>query len=779
MEKTLPSSKLYSHPGISLEDHLIGVAELTDLFLSEKPLEIRERLNNICRVIALTHDIGKATRYFQDYLNADENEKEKLKKNKETWHSLFSSVCAYHLTKELSLADEIYPVFAFLAIRRHHGNLRDVRDDVLVDNSDAELLHKQLESIEEEGFSIICSRLYSAGLPLLLNKQILSRWIDGFAGESRKIKKYLRNINNDVSNYITLNLIYSILLDADKSEVVVKDKAVFGRKEINRAAWVDNYKKQTIFPESPINILREKAYHETLSHDVDLNKKIYSLNLPTGLGKTLTSLSFALKLKEIIKSKNGVEPRIVYALPFLSIIDQNSEVFESVIKANNIEPNTSILLKHHHLSEIFYKKEDNEFESDEAKILIEGWNSEIIVTTFVQLFHALISNRNKSIRKFHRFANSIIILDEVQSIPIKYWLLLRNILTTLSEMLNAYIIFVTATEPLIFERGETVGLLNKDYYFTSLDRVSLRPLLDSPMTINNLSEYFDLNDEKTYLFILNTITSARDFYHLIRGKVIPITYLSTHVTPKERLKRIKEIKERKYKIVVTTQLVEAGVDIDFDVVVRDIAPLDSINQASGRCNRNGKTKGKVYIVLLKDDKDKKLASYVYSDGILLDITEKILSKRDEIKEGKFLELIDHYYKETKEKKSQDASRNLLEAVTKLRYDSEDETTSISDFRLIDEDYRKIDVFIELNEEAHGAWKKYLNLKNIEDLFLRKKTFDSMKADFYQYVISIPMNTENRPEMFGEIGYVKQAVLKDYYDCETGFITKNTKSVVIW
>jgi len=777
MEKTLLSSNLYSHPGIPLEDHLLGVAELSDLFLSEKPFEIRERLNSICRIIALTHDIGKATRYFQDYLNADEKEKEKLKKE-ETWHSLFSSVCAYHLTKELSLHDLIYPVFAFLAIRRHHGNLRDVRDDVLFDNSDAGLLHKQLESIENEGFSVICSRLYSAGLPLLLNKQIISQWIDGFAGESRQIKKYLKNINNAVSNYITLNLIYSILLDADKSEVVVKDKIVFNRNKFNSAEWVHTYKEQTIFPESPVNILREKAYHEILNHEIDLNKKIYSLNLPTGLGKTLASLSFALKLKEIIKSKNGAEPRIIYALPFLSIIDQNSEVFESVIKANNIEPDTSILLKHHHLSEVFYKKEGDEFESDEAKILIEGWNSEIIVTTFVQFFHALISNKNKSVRKFHRLANSIIILDEVQSIPVKYWLLLRNILITLSEMLNAYIIFVTATEPLIFERGETIGLLNKDYYFNSLDRVSMKSLLNSPVTINNLSELFDLANEKTYLFIFNTITSAKDFYNLVKDRRGTITYLSTHLIPKERLKRIREIKEKRYKVVATTQLVEAGVDIDFDIVVRDMAPLDSINQASGRCNRNGISKGETYILKLSNENGRKYASYIY-DAVLLDITGKILSTKDEIKESDFLDLIDHYYKETKEKKTQDVSRNLLEAITKLRYDSEDDTTCISDFKLIEEDYPKVDVFIEVNEEAGEVWRKFMDLRSIGDLFLRKKTFDAIKAEFYQYVISIPMNTKNMPQMVGEIGYVKQSILNDYYDRETGFITKDTKSVVIW
>jgi len=779
MEKILLSSNLYSHPGIPLEDHLIGVAELSDLFLSEKPSEIRERLKSICRIIALTHDIGKATRYFQDYLNANEKEKEKLKKNKETWHSLFSSVCAYYLTKELSLSDEIYPVFAFLAIRRHHGNLRDVRDDVLFDNNDAELLHKQLESIVDESFSILSSRIQNAGLPLLLNKQIISQWINGFARELRQIKKFLRNINNTISNYITLNLIYSILLDADKSQVVVKDKTVFNRKELNSADWVNSYKKKTNFPESPLNVLRKKAYYETLSHDIDSNKKIYSLNLPTGLGKTLTSLSFSLRLKEMIRSKNGVEPRIIYALPFLSIIDQNSEVFESVIKANNIELNTSILLKHHHLSEVFYKKADDEFESAEAKILIEGWNSEIIVTTFIQFFHTLISNKNKSIRKFHRLVNSIIILDEVQSIPVKYWLLLRNILMTFSEMLNAYIIFVTATEPLIFERGETVGLLNKDYYYKALDRVTMKLLLNSPMTVNNLSEFFDLSGKKTYLFIFNTITSAKDFYNLVKKKEITVTYLSTHLIPKERLKRIKEIKEKKYKVVVTTQLIEAGVDVDFDIVVRDIAPLDSINQASGRCNRNGIGKGEIYIVKLVNENGRKYASYIY-DAVLLDITERILSAREEIKEGEFLDLINHYYKETREKKAQDVSRNLLEAITKLRYDSEDRSISISNFKLIEEDYPKIDVFIEVNEEARKIWREFVGLRDIDNLFLRKKTFDAIKAEFYQYVISIPMNTKNMPQaIVGEIRYVKQTLLNDYYDVETGFITKDTKSVVIW
>ncbi|MEW6741041.1 MAG: CRISPR-associated helicase Cas3' [Nitrospirota bacterium] len=771
----MPSSNLYSHPERLLEDHLIGVAKLSELFLSEKPIKVREQLTDVCRTIALSHDIGKATRYFQEYLNAEEKEKVRLKNLPQTKHGLLSGICAYYLCRELKSNNDLLPFFAFLAVRRHHGNLIDISDEVtLFADDNVKILHNQIEGIDGNKFSILAQKLYEAGLPIVLSKKIIEGWINSFIEELKSIKRRIRGLADGVGSFITLNFLYSLLLDADKSDVVIRDISLFEQRESIGGNLVDNYKAQNIFADSPINFLREKAYQEITQSCINPAEKIYSINLPTGLGKTLTSLSFALKLRE----KIGLNHRIIYALPFLSIIDQNSLVFESVIKANGIEPYSNIFLKHHHLSEIFYKKDENEFEPDEAKILIEGWNAEIIITTFVQLFHSLISNRNKSIRKFHRLANSIIILDEVQSIPVKYWLLLKNVLSELSKMLNAYIIFVTATEPLIFGKGEIKRLVDKDFYFKALDRISMKPLIDKDMTIIELSEHFNLMDGRNYLFIFNTITAARDFYNLIKDDGIATTYLSTHITPKERLERIEAIKDRRYKIVVSTQLVEAGVDIDFDVVVRDIAPFDSINQAAGRCNRNGKQKGEVYIVSLKDEKRRMYSSYIY-DPVLIDITRKILNNREEIKESEFLSLIDEYYSETEKKKSQDISMGIVEAITKLRYDSEDDRASIADFKLIEEGYPKRDVFIELDEEAKEVWQQYLALKAVNDLFERKKLFDSLKADFYRYVISIPSNIKNMPPMFGEIGYAKQAILIDYYDGETGFITKDTKSVVIW
>lgn len=781
MDNILPSSKLFSHPDRLLEDHLIGTSNLISLFLSEMPRCVERELIEAARIIALSHDLGKATHYFQRYLFAADDEKEKLK-SKETHHSLFSAVCTFYLTKQISGISDIYPLFAYVTVRRHHSNLINILDEVSIfDDKDNKLLYKQLESIDDDAFAIVADKLFRAGLPLRLDKNIISQWINSFNREIKSFRKIIRNLNSNLEYYIKLNLLYSLLLDADKNDVVIKEISIFERKFYEDRNWVDFYKEATRFPPSPINEMRQIAYEEATSKEIDLSKNIYSLNLPTGLGKTLISLSFALKLKDKLR-QTGINPRIVYALPFLSIIDQNSKIFEAVINANGASPDSKLLLKHHHLSEIYYKIEEDEVEPDEAKILIEGWNSEIIITTFIQLFHTLISNKNRSIRKFHRLANSIIILDEVQSTPTRYWLLIREIFNKTAEMLNTYIIFSTATEPFIFEKGQILSLVNRETYFKSLNRISLIPKLDKSLSLDELKESVSIDDDKTYLFIFNTISSAREFYRKLREENDQcLAYLSTHITPRERRQRIDEIKKGKYKIVVSTQLVEAGVDIDFDVVVRDFAPLDSLNQSAGRCNRNGNRKGLVLIVLLTDSKGKKYASYIY-DPVLLDITEKMLSKKCEIREKEFFSLIEDYYYMIHEKTSRAKSKELLEAVGRLKYDrdkDDERSLSVSDFSLIEEDYPKIDVFIEIDEDAEKIWSEFKSIIKIDERFQKKQAFDTIKSNFYSYVISIPKNTQNMPEIIGDIGYVKRGLLDDYYDRETGFKIKDEKSIVIW
>lgn len=775
------SSNLYSHPEKALEEHLVNVAKIAQQNFEQSPADFtgimtRGRLMRLIRICGLLHDLGKATGYFQRYLFASEEEKKNLKAMEETHHGLLSAMACFYAAKaefehdeELKGDDRAFLSFvAFLAVKRHHGNLEDILDEAVLRDKE-QVLMAQIESIDEKRLAVLNAILKQNGLKQDITVENLKKWAMDMPEELKTIRRKLRGLerSRSIDPYLATNYIFSLLIDADKSEV--STGKVLARCDANLdSSIVDEYKKSMKFKDTFLNKLRQEAYDEVLLAPVDLEKRVYSINLPTGLGKTLTSLAFALKLRKDIHAKKGFFPRIIYSLPFLSVIEQNAGEFEKVLKAGGLDVDTSLLLKHHHLSEYTYKKGDEEFEPDEAKILIEGWNSEIIVTTFVQLFHALLSNKNKNLRKFHRFSGSIIILDEVQSIPFKYWLLVREILKTLTEKLDSYVVFVTATEPMIFSRDEVFPLTDRKKYFNIMDRVMIKPEITRDMSVEEFAESLEIKDGRSYLFILNTIKSAKEFYDLLKQKAgkREVAFLSTHVVPFERLRRIEKMRSGRVGLAVTTQLVEAGVDIDFEVVYRDLAPLDSINQSAGRCNRNWGKKGEVIVVSLKDEK-RLYSSYIY-DGVLLDMTRRILQKKDVIEEKDFLELIESYYSQMQDKKSSDRSRELLCAVYSMKYTSVDETPCISDFKLIDEDYPKLDVFIELNDEAAEIWRDYIRIKEIKDIIKRRLEFNKIKSDFYKYIVSIPMNVQNLPPEVAGFRYVNGNSLQDYYDEVTGF-----------
>ncbi len=783
----LSSSDLYSHPGRLLEDHLVGTARTALTFLSEKTFCAIGgcNLSQLVTIVALCHDLGKATPYFQEYLQAPEKEKECLKARPETRHGLLSAVCSYFAGKQAFKGDKelgsnewaLMPFMAFMVTKKHHGNLDDVLDEVVLGEKKQEVLRVQVDAIEEVRLEPLNSQLRAAGLPVDITKEHLVRWVDEIPKELRKVKRKLRGLKTTggIKLYLLLNFLFSLLIDADKTDVMMGG-AVERRDDKLDHSLVDRYKQRLGYRDTFLNRLREEASREVVGMPVTPNERIFSINLPTGLGKTLTTLSFALRLRNLLGEERGYSPRIIYSLPYLSIIDQNAAEFEKVLRSAGIEVDTNLLLKHHHMADVYYRKDDEEFESDQARLLIEGWNAEIIVTTFVQLFHTLLSYRNSSLRKFHRLANAIIILDEVQSIPFKYWMLVREVLKTLVHELDSYVVLVTATQPLIFRGGEIYPLVNGRRYFQKLGRVVVRPCLESDVTLEEFGAGIDIEEGKSYLFVMNTISAARDLYSLLQEKTgrNDITFLSTHVVPKERMERINNMRRGRTSICVTTQLVEAGVDIDFDVVYRDLAPLDSINQAAGRCNRNWRGRGEVYVVSLVDQKGKKYASYVY-DGVLLETTRNILGGRRQVGEEEFLELIETYYCEITDKKSSDESRQLLQALYRLKYDGEG--SSIAAFRIIEKDYPKVNTFIEIDDEAVKTWKRYEEIKEIRDIRKRKSMFAFLKADFYRFVLAVPLSVQNLPPEVEGFRYVNKDALRDYYDAATGFIC--TGVVPIW
>lgn len=791
--RELYSYELLSHPDKQLIQHLSNVASLCRTTVSAKILNFEvlehEKLADIAFILGACHDFGKATVFFQRYIReTDEKRKLSLKNNPRTQHGLISAVFTYYVlknyVKEKNITLFFVPIFGFLAVKRHHGNLENPSFELVdLDEDKIEILNEQAKNID----AALLTEVYHQLLPEIdvrafLN-QITSLCLE-IKKSRRKVDEFLRG-GNSSSNYILFQLLYSTLLNSDKTDA--SELRIFDQVAISPSI-IDDYRniKGWNNAETGINKIRNHIYNDVVSNveNIDLSNKIYSINVPTGTGKTLTSLSFALKLRDKIKDKANYTPKIIYSLPFLSIIDQNFSVFEDIfVTTTGQKPNTETLLKHHHLSDIIYSSHDDEFKEDKALLLIEGWNSEIVVTTFVQLFHSLISNKNRSLRKFHNLANSIIILDEVQSIPHEYWLLFNEFTSSLSKHFNTYFIFVTATQPLIFDESkeEIIELATKkEEYFNHFDRIRLQ-YFSEPLNIevfkNKVMQDIVNEENKDFLIVLNTINATTKVYkHLISSKCedTEYYYLSTHITPKERLNRIHQIKDSKNrKVIVSTQLIEAGVDIDVDMVYRDMSTLDSINQVAGRCNRNydlGK-KGQVKVFTLKDER-REYYKYIYS-AFLIDKTKEILSGTGIIEEKHFLDLNNRYFQKIKEAKSNDKAKEILDALYNLRFDYIKEH-----FHLIDNEYEKTDVFIETDENAHIIWQQFKRLYEIRNPLERKNKFLNIKKQFYEYVISVPkIKSPALIDSDSGIGYIPLDNLDAWYDKNIGFFPKNEGALI--
>jgi len=795
------SFKLKSHPEKPLEIHLTNVAFFSKDRVLEKNIANKQLYSEIAFLIGLSHDFAKSTTYFQNYLN-DHIKTEKAR------HGLLSAIFGYYniqiylKTNDLDDFWYIAPL-AWIVILRHHGDLKNIRGM----NGESEKL-KDLEIVEKQILNIENNTLEElVGFYDKWDVDV-SKFFKEFKTVVKGIKRDLKQLSRRkvIDHYFLTLFFYSIILDADKMDA--SGTKLPKRVEISDNI-VDEYKKFK-FGESKTKMdrIREESYEDVIKslNDLDLQKdRILSLNLPTGCGKTITAFSFSLKLRKIVNEKYGFSPRIIYSLPFLSIIDQNAEVISEILgqnynneSLNSNELFSNILLKHHHLSDMSYKTEEElEISSNQSQLLTEGWYSEVIVTTFIQFFYSLITNKNRAARKFHNMVNSIIILDEIQSIPHNYWELVNQTLKYLCREFNCWVILMTATEPLIFKENEEIKSLvsNKKKYFAEFNRLDYvfdleaRDFDDFKNLIWNklLSE-----PEKDIMIVLNTINASQELYDHIKEKIgknmhidcegiatfenIQLMNISTLIIPDHRLKRIKRIKEsNKRNIIITTQLVEAGVDISVDIIYRDMAPLDSIVQTAGRCNRsNERVKGSVVVVNLKDHSGKPFYSYIYN-SVLINATLDVINGNYLAEEKDFnASSVPNYYNYILERGSQDESSYLIAYLEKLKF-----SYIKSEFKLIKNGYEKIDVFVEVDENASEVWDKYQEIKEIKNRFERKEAFLNIKSDFYNYVVSVNPKKLGNTVMDSEwLYYVSMNDLGRKYSLETGFIPQDKEDVFI-
>ncbi|MCL0064665.1 CRISPR-associated helicase Cas3' [Dehalococcoidia bacterium] len=782
MMSTLSHSEeeIFSHPDVTLRTHLEEVGKAAREFALGTPLNLpfpQEALVKAAQLMGLYHDMGKATTFFQDYLSESNSQRKAILKNQpETRHSLISAVAAYFATQiGLSSYDmapdwrEFLPVAVFVSVRHHHGNLEPLLDDTGL--GEVAVLQNQTQHLPPRYLSFlphwedVSSQLKALPRSWSLGKFKLLPWLQQDRG---------------LLPYLLQNFLFSLLLDADKHITALGQ--TIPRPPV-APDLVDHYRAIKGFDHAatPINQLRNAIYDETLaSLDSILlsGNKILSLTAPTGAGKTLTVLSLALRLRETIRIHTGHTSRIIYTLPFLSIIDQNAQVFHDVFEQVQGQPPTSdLLLAHHHLSELSFTTRENEYDIGESEILVEGWNSEIVITTFVQFFHALFSNRNRSLRKFHNIVGSIVILDEIQSFPPKYWLLFRETAEILAKRFNTYFILTTATQPAIFENC-TELLPRKKEFFHRLNRTQIHVHLSPSQHLSDLGELVIdklKHDNKDTLIVLNTIRTARELYEDLKAPLddlgFEIYFLSSHLVPRERLRRIQAIKMCKYpKVVVSTQLIEAGVDLDFEWVIRDLGPLDTVNQVAGRTNRNSlRETGQLDLIMLVDGSGHRFCSYIY-DGLLLSVTCEVIGNKELVCEPQFLQLVEDYFRRVRGRLSDDRSRELLQYLHNMNYEQ------VGKFRLIDESGEKVDIFVELDDEAESVWQAFCDAKKIADRWERRQAIRALRGKFSPYVLSVTASQalQNLPPELEGMRYVPRGQLESWYDPETGFKVESTE-----
>lgn len=786
-----------------LKIHLIEVSQENQLN-SVKTINFskltKEKLYEISKCTGLYHDLGKYMDFFQQYLIY---KKESVLKN----HAHISACYLYNLLQDKYPGDKkntdalCLNFLAYLVVRQHHGDLSLYH--LFDDNSSMwDRLKKQADNLLEKKEDI------SSELEEHDDYQNFDAYLDI---EKLKADRFFTAMPKLLSNrfkndewYFILIYLFSLLIDSDKlnsaglkkitTRCVSHDKVIEYLQEKKKS-------KQNINLE--LNNRRENARKNIMStiiHMTDqelIDTKIYTLTAPTGIGKTLAALEAALLLQERIKSIAGFVPRIISAIPFINIIEQTKKDYEGILGKE-----LKVLINHQLADIVRDHPKDDEINKPIEKIMleIEAWEADVILTTFVQLFHSILTGRNRALKKFNKLAGSIVILDEVQALPEKYHALIGALLQKLSRYFGIRFILMTATQPKILEFGNILLkndcissqelLKNSEEYFQDLRRTKFVPLLDCKISTDKFLDIFmeKWDRKSSALIVVNTIKRSIDIYReLLDIAEVRVLYLSTNIVPLQRKYVIEQaeelLKDKIPFVMVSTQTIEAGVDLDFDLAFRDLAPLESLIQTAGRVNREGK-KGEflpVYVVELERDNQ-----YVYKLHHL-EKTRKALKGKSTILETSYRELINQYYTQALLQGVSKESRSIWEeGIVKLDFEK------IKEFELIEQIGEVADIFVELDEFATELADEYetiiesLSNKETKDVFAKKALLRSSRAKMSKYMIQVriaklrnnlPVEFSVRGDTKSNFYWIPPQQISDYYDLETGFIDEKGNAFI--
>lgn len=548
----------------------------------------------------LLHDMGKYTQAFTDYIE------------QAVYHQKVSATKIDHSTAGAKyLYERHYKTHPYvaeiigMAVLSHHAGLQNfIQLDLAPSDYIRRVVTKELPYYAE-----VKSNFEAVAGNIARVDALFSEAVEEFKRLQEKIVQTMPVNQRVVGLNYAQKLIFSFLLDADRTNTRCfeeqttpnQQQPAFEPYYANLMETVNGWQKST----TPINTLRTEM-SENCDRLAEQPSAIYTLSIPTGGGKTFASLRYALKHASLYGKK-----RIIYVVPYTTILEQNAKAVAAIIAA------PEAVLEHHANVVDAPDGEEDYYDSALHKKLQLGrdnWDYPIIFTTMVQFLDAFFQKGTRKTRRLHNLTDAVIIFDEVQSVPYFHFALFNSAVNFLHHIGNSSIVLCTATQPTVGEMAYGITLKpgaemvpNLAQIAKAFERVTLHnEVTTQGMDAEQLADKAEaiMADRQSLLIILNTKTAVRQLFEALdKRQIAKVYHLSTAMCPAHRSKILEEINDKLGKermICVSSQLIEAGVDISFEAVMRSLAGLDAIAQAAGRCNRNAeRERGDVYIVKAK------------------------------------------------------------------------------------------------------------------------------------------------------------------------------------
>lgn len=592
---------------------------------------------NISMLLAYLHDLGKLSVDFQEYIKKDGEPGSVI----HAWQGAF---IANELFPDNDTSALLLKEIIGLCVTAHHNYLDDsVAPDGTTDHFDKllDITNSKYSLKDVKGKIEECDKAYLQTLFGKAKPEISELLV--------KLKEvYKSRYSASFALGLFVKYLFSCLVDADRLDAYLFDiNEEYYCQPVNWDSLISTFENNISRFSSitKIDTIR-KTVSEKCKSAADRKTGIYQLSVPTGGGKTLSSFRFALH-----HCKKYDKKRIIYVIPYLSIIEQAAKNLRDIL---SLPKDNEVIFEHH--SNIM--DSGDEKASDIRKLSAARWDSRIILTTMVQFLESVMSAKSGKLRKFASMADSVIIFDEIQSMPIKAIHCFNEVITFLSKVLNATIILCSATQPTL-ESTQRKNLLLQDCTklidckedFIGIKRVTV--VAESEKDFETAADFILRKAEENgnCLVIVNTKKSALEIFNRLKSKStdFEILHLSTSMCPRHRMQIINRVKyflKRNKKVIcVSTQLIEAGVDISFSCVVRAMSGLDSVAQAAGRCNRNGESiEPKVtYTFVLKDENLEKLIDIKSGKEITAQIVQNISNDSDLLDEGTMTVFYQRYF----------------------------------------------------------------------------------------------------------------------------------------